>query len=600
MKSLRQATPPVSELSLDGLGINFEDDEWFLRRNVIDGIVETRRLDFSCIPDGWKVPIKIYLALAMLGRLERSTRYALVLYERFIVLRSFAVWCYEEGVDSPSDLSPELICPWTDASRAVGRVEAGATRMRAKFICVEDFLLNVGDVSAVVRAEMVRVGKRMSKEASVAAKKRKVDDDLSEQECLMLLADAIKLIEEDGPTIEAFMGEVMAIEAGRLCSAGRRMNSFYIAKRSLPFNGFRSKALAKLDPRVGYGEQIMLKIAEGAAIFIISLLSSMRPSESRRLTTASVKPSNALGMPAGAETSDLIEGVLSKSGRPHEWVAAPAVSDAIAFLERLGRPIRDHVGTAALFVLNMYRGRGPAEARDDQRGARVDGYVALRRSMRAFAEASIPGLDSEKLNFRPLRRFMARFIARRDRSSLGALAYQYGHLEARITDTYYVGLDRDLSTLLEEENANEVVSAMDDLISAEHVYTNLPTPVIAESISRMNGVLERASTNLEVMRMLGAGVVLGPCDWGYCFYREARSRCDGDANGPNPGKRTPSTCAGCLNFTATAKHAPWWELRRQDLISFLKLRGIPEQSRRIAEERLASTELILKKIGSSL
>lgn len=217
--------------------------------------------------------------------------------------------------------------------------------------------------------------------------------------------------------------------------------------------------------------------------------------------------------------------------------------------------------------------------------------------MRAFAEASIPGLDSEKLNFRPLRRFMARFIARRDRSSLGALAYQYGHLEARITDTYYVGLDRDLSTLLEEENANEVVSAMDDLISAENVYTNLPTPVIAESISRMNGVLERASTNLEVMRMLGAGVVLGPCDWGYCFYREARSRCDGDANGPNPGKRTPSTCAGCLNFTATAKHAPWWELRRQDLISFLKLRGIPEQSRRIAEERLASTELILKKIG---
>ena len=39
MKSLRQTTPPVSELSLDGLGINFEDDEWFLRRNVIDGIV---------------------------------------------------------------------------------------------------------------------------------------------------------------------------------------------------------------------------------------------------------------------------------------------------------------------------------------------------------------------------------------------------------------------------------------------------------------------------------------------------------------------------------------------------------------------------------
>lgn len=599
MKSERRTKPPVSEISLDGLGINFEGDEWFLRRNVIDGIMEQLRLDFSCVPGGWKEPIKRYLALVMLGRLERSTRYAQVIYERFIVLRSFADWCYEEGVVSPKDLSPELISPWTAASREVGRREAGANRMRAKFIGVEDFLLNVGGVSPAVRAEIVRVGKRLLREASFAAKNRVVDDTLTEDECLTLLADAITLVQEDGPKIEAFMGRVMALEVGRLCSAGRRTAAFYSAKRELPFSGFKSQALKDLDPRVGYGEQTMLKIAEGAAIFIVSMLSSMRPSETRRLTTASVKPSDVRGAPGGVVTSDVIEGVLSKSRRRHEWVAAPAVSEAVAFMDRLGRPIRDEVGTTALFVLNMYRGRGPAEAREEQRGARVDGYVALRRSMRAFVEASIPGFDSGKVNFRPLRRFMARFIARRDRSSLGALAYQYGHLEASVTDTYYVGLDRDLSTLLEEENANEVVSAMDDLISADYIYTNLPTPVISESLSRMSGVLERASTNIEVMRMLGAGVVLGPCDWGYCFYREARSRCDGNAEGPNPAKRTPSTCVGCLNFTATAKHALWWELRREDLISFLKLRGIPEQSRRIAEDRLASAELILKKIGWS-
>lgn len=70
MKPERRSKPPVSEISLDGLGINFEDDEWFLRRIVIDGIVEQLRLDFSCFPDGWKEPIKRYLALVMLGRLE--------------------------------------------------------------------------------------------------------------------------------------------------------------------------------------------------------------------------------------------------------------------------------------------------------------------------------------------------------------------------------------------------------------------------------------------------------------------------------------------------------------------------------------------------
>ncbi|MCD9088686.1 hypothetical protein [Stenotrophomonas sp. SY1] len=341
----------------------------------------------------------------------------------------------------------------------------------------------------------------------------------------------------------------------------------------------------------------MLKIAEGAAVFVISLLSSMRPSETRRLTTKSAKPAANDDNLGGTGPSGTIEGVLSKSRRRHQWVAAPAVFKAIELVDRLGRSIREEVETNALFVLAMHRGRGAAKVDPEQRAARVDGYAALRTSMRAFAKASMPGFDVDKINFRPLRRFMARFIARRDRSSLGALAYQYGHLETRITDTYYVGLDADLSTLLSEENANEVVSAMEDLISSDVIYTNLPTSVISESLSRMSGVLERASTSLEVMKMLGAGVVLGPCDWGYCFYRENRSRCEGDALGPNPAKRTPGTCAGCLNFTATPKHASWWELRKQDLIRFLGLRNIPEQSRLIAQERLAAAELILKQIG---
>ncbi len=585
-------------INLESFGINFEDDEWVLRRQLTDGIVENLRLNFSHVALGWKEPIKRYIAHAMLGRLARSTRYAHVIYERYIVLRSFADWCYQQGVDSPQDLGVELVSLWTAASRVTGRWKAGATRTRAKFIEVEDFLLNEEGLSPDLCAEIIRVGRRLAREASLAASRRSTSIDVAEEQSLAFLADAIRLVEEDGAAIATFLELAASLEVGRLTSGGRRTAAFRQRKRDLPIARFRSAALRYLDPREGSDEQRMLKIAEGAAVLIIAMLSSMRPSEIRRLTTMSAKPIDDLESVGSSGSSAIIAGVLSKSRRRHEWVAAPAVLKAIELVDRLGRPIREEVGTNALFVLAMYRGRRRAAARDVHRVARVDRYSALRSSMRAFVEASMPGFDTSKITFRLMRKFLARFIARRDRSSLGALAYQYGHLETKITDTYYVGLDSELSTLLAEENANEVVGAMDDLISSESIYTNLPTSAVAESLSRIGDVLERASTSSEVMKLLGSGVVLGPCDWGYCFYRENRSRCEGDGSGPNPAKRSPSTCAGCLNFTATAKHAPWWELRRQDLVSFLSLRGIPEQSRLIAQERLASVQLILNHIGA--
>ncbi|MDH1792814.1 hypothetical protein N5D45_13390 [Stenotrophomonas sp. GD03819] len=596
MKSARKKQTEVDELSLDDFGICFESDDWVLQRTVLDGVVECLRMDLSRVPDGWRLPVKRYLARVILGRVPRSSRYAHVILERFLVLRQFAQWCSSEGARTPNDLSADMILPWVAASQEVGRKAAGAKRTRAKFLNVEDFLLDAAIDSKTLRAEIIRVGRRLAKASSLEEKNRSLPIDAAEADYLALLADAIILVEQDGEAVVGFLQHALASEVGRVNSAGGRSASFYEAKRALPFEGFKSKALRHLDPRVGYGEQNMLQIAEGAAVFIICMLSSMRPSEVRRVTTKSVRSGGAHHDSGDGRVPDVIEGVLSKSRRQHEWISAPAVSDALNFLERLGRPIREEVGTTALFVLGMYRGRARAEARGDERIARVDSYAGLRTSMRVFAKASLPEFDSEKIQFRPLRRFLARFIARRDRTSLGALAYQYGHLEARITDTYYVGLDRDLSLLLDEEQANEVVSAMDDLVNAEAVFTNLPEQVMASSLLRMSDVLDRASTNREVMQMLGSGVVLGPCDWGYCFYRENRSRCEGNAMGPNAAKRTPGTCAGCLNFTATAKHAPWWELRRQDLKEFLKLRGIPEQSRLIAEGRLSSAELILKKI----
>jgi hypothetical protein len=473
----------------------------------------------------------------------------------------------------------------------------GAIRRQAKLLNVADFLKEQEDLPQHVLHTLAKEARKLNK-AAARAKNRTTSEDIDESIMLDYLNDAIAVVEVDGPTVASHLRLAIAEEdrRGRVTPGGKATPAYYAARRALPLPEFKSSALAGLDPRVGFGLRNILHIIEGAATLVVAMLSVMRQSEILRMSTKSVSPD----VNAGAELSEnfkIISGRLSKVDRPHEWIAAPAVDRAVSLLEEIGRPIRHEIGVDALFVLQLFKGRIVARAQKRRRTPRVISYVSIRRRVRIFAAACKPDQDASKLQFRMLRRFMAKFIARRDRSSLGALAYQYGHLETRVTEASYVGKDRELSRLISSAQAEEVAGAMDDLVNAESIYSNLPADVLSQSVERMSGVLQRASTVTEVMKMLASGVVLGPCDWGYCFYRESRSRCEGDSAGPNPAKRTPSTCVGCLNFTATAKHFTWWGQRRDDLVEFLKLRGLPEQSRLVAEERLAAAEAVLKKLG---
>lgn len=590
------------ERDLLHLGISFDSDQWILRRTIVGNAMEATTLQFETVPVGWRRPIKRYLADAMLGNSHRSTRYAAVVRERFITLRQFAQYADESGASRPEAVDPELIKSWSrdgHISRSAPIRGVGPSRMRTKFLNVDDFLQSQPRCSPQVREALRRLERRISQEARLRKRPRRRDID--EDVMLKLLNDALVLIEKDGDQVAASAHAVMqaAIAPGAVDQrTEKRTEGYYNGIARLEMPAFTSGALRSVTHKGSRGFREVEKIAQGAAILVIALLTVMRWSEIRRLEIDSIgrAPADVGGQTAGLM---FIRGTLSKSQRKHAWVAAPAVEGAIDLLVKLGSTLRGPLGTKALFVHHLAKGWPLRLARRELPEVSVCSFVWFKQRIRDFAQASAPDEDVSTLSFRTCRRFMARFVARRDRTSLGALAYQYGHLESRITDTYYVGPDTELGTLIREERAEEVARAMDDLVSADAVYSKLPPEAMELSRKRMAGLLQRAATSRDVMRMLGAGVVLGPCDWGYCFYRPQRSRCKGDLAGPNAAWRTPSTCATCLNFTATERHRDWWLQRVKDLREFLRLRELPEQARHVALERLAAAEDVLKGIGGA-
>jgi hypothetical protein len=111
--------------------------------------------------------------------------------------------------------------------------------------------------------------------------------------------------------------------------------------------------------------------------------------------------------------------------------------------------------------------------------------------------------------------------------------------------------------------------------------------------SRMKGNIKAYARTL-----VEAGLVLGICDYGYCVYRQEYSACRGNAVGPNPVYREPSTCTRCLNFAVSAQHRPYWlgQVRRCETL--LNEPALPTQTLKIVRERLDEARGMLRSIDT--
>jgi hypothetical protein len=148
------------------------------------------------------------------------------------------------------------------------------------------------------------------------------------------------------------------------------------------------------------------------------------------------------------------------------------------------------------------------------------------------------------------RKTFARFIALRDRTSLFTLAQHLGHRDRVITDTGYVGTDYSLQHEIEAEVLEQSVAAWEHMLSAPQLRGRAGAELVAKR-SRFRGRSMKQDLKSYARLLVEAGLTLGVCDSGFCVYREEYSACRGDALGPNPERREPSTCARCKNFVVS-------------------------------------------------
>ena len=93
-------------------------------------------------------------------------------------------------------------------------------------------------------------------------------------------------------------------------------------------------------------------------------------------------------------------------------------------------------------------------------------------------------------------------------------------------------------------------------------------------------------------------MILGVCDYGYCVYRQEYSACLGNAAGPNPIRREPSTCVRCKNFAVSAQHRTYWLEQGHRCEALLGEPALPTQTLKILRARLDEARVMVRQIDS--
>ncbi len=289
------------------------------------------------------------------------------------------------------------------------------------------------------------------------------------------------------------------------------------------------------------------------------------------------------------------------NGRPHEWVAPPPAVHAISVLETLSAGHRAQTGRSELWLrrcdsygVSEWQGVYPGRLAIPSRGRAQ--YWMLR-----FGEwLNVPKHEGKvwRLSSHQGRKTFARFAALRDGSALFALAQHFGHRERAVTDKAYAGSDYRLDHEIKAEILEQSVSAWEYMLTTSGLGGRGGAEIMAKR-PHFRGARLKQDVKSYARLLVDAGLVLGVCDWGFCVYREEQSACLGNANGPNPSRREPSTCARCANFVLSNQHRPYWVEQIHRSEGLLSEPSVPLQTLRIARERIEEAHTMIRTIDAS-
>lgn len=397
--------------------------------------------------------------------------------------------------------------------------------------------------------------------------------------------------------------EAMDAACRRGCGNDARTNA---ANRALLQAGIavplRSQSIRTVDELC-----LMIDMLYAACFVVISYLVGPRVSEIVHLEAGCVQVPDAHGDDEGGDALRVIVGAIFKRqaeyhGRPHEWVAPPPAVLAISVLEALSAGHRAQTGKAQLWL----RRRGIAGATEWQNVC--PGLLAIASAHRLwpllqrFARwLDVPMHQGKRwqLSTHQGRKTFARFAALRDRTGLFALAQHLGHRERAVTDHGYAGSDYRLNEEIKTEILEQSVAAWEHMLAAPGLGGRAGAEIMVKR-PRFRGARIKQDIKGYARLLVDAGLVLGICEWGFCVYREEHSACLGNAVGPNPARREPSTCSRCKNFSVSAQHRPYWadQVNRQEAL--LNEPALPLQTLRIVRDRLNEARALVRAIDGDV
>lgn len=334
--------------------------------------------------------------------------------------------------------------------------------------------------------------------------------------------------------------------------------------------------------------------ATAASLLIVLFFTGMRISEALSLKSNCITKKDHSD---GTSHYYVTGYACKKNGKERLWIVPDVVVSVLNRLIEFNGALGKRFGLLPIF-LHRRTVTGETLTAPARISPGTANYL-MRRFLREQCGESGRAL-SEVFHAHRARKTFARFIALRNKTALEALAHHYGHLYAALLDQQYVGTDFDLLELVREEGAREIRNGLADLLQSTKLGGKAGVR-LSELRSRESAAMFAGRVSLDALvdQLIKRGIVLAPCDWGYCVYAPDVSKCHGSSAAPSEERRSPAICASCSNFAVSDRHVIWWSERYRDQEEFLKRDDLIPQARRVAEWRLKNTQYILASIVSS-
>jgi len=612
----REVAAPVDRAWFLRSGCRWQDHIWDLKPSSTLEEADTIKLgwDFT-LPSGERFGAPRYAPLLesskQLIAMIRTRSLSAGLSQRattvrcyFTYLRELVRWMDREGVVRFSDLDATAVLQFqrTVASRpGVARPTLSATTVQ-KYLYLLIYLYRFRDDLE----DALRVDPFPGQSLGAAAKVR--DGDIPrmpytpEHVATALIQGAIKSVERASQVLQA-----REVFAQAIAQAQQEGASKYLWTEAA------AHALQEWEhchpggdmPAIVSTNDLMQRVdmLYAACFVVIAYLVGARVSEILHLRVGCVQ--GRTGDSGSSDDTDssivgtIFKGEAQYHGRRHEWVAPPVAVKAVAVLELLSVAHRTRSARQDLWLRR--REVGVSEWRFDFTGPlELPSIGRINNLLARFSDwLGLPQHEGKpwRLTSHQGRKTFARFVALRDRTALFALAQHLGHRDRTVTDLCYAGNDYRLNSEIDAAILEQSVAAWEHMLAAPGLGGRAGAEIIARR-PRFRGARLKQDIKSYAHMLVDAGLVLGVCDWGFCVYREEHSACLGNAAGPNPERREPSTCARCKNFSVSVQHRPYWVEQVKRSEALLNEPALPMQTLRIVRDRLNEAQSLLRAIDA--